>query len=110
MLLIPLVDRELVAQGRVLDGWSGPGQNGRSWNGDESRKQCVHKVAELVIKEGQLALETTYKVVADHERDRSHQSDEANIIVVALGAAGPVRGRHGHGVTRSLGTARRLRV
>jgi hypothetical protein len=54
MLLIPLVDRELLAQGRTLRGQVGPGQKRRPEKGDEGRKQCFHEVSKCTIEGGKL--------------------------------------------------------
>jgi hypothetical protein len=50
MLLVPLVDRELPAQGRILQSRIGPGQKRRQEKGDERGCQCFHKVSERIIK------------------------------------------------------------
>jgi hypothetical protein len=54
MLLISMVDRELLAQGRVLQGQVGPGQERRPEKGDERGYQCFHEVPERITKRWQV--------------------------------------------------------
>ena len=49
-MLLPLADRERLAQGRVPHGQSGPGQKRRPKDGDESRYQCFHEVSESALR------------------------------------------------------------
>jgi hypothetical protein len=67
MLLIPLAKCELLPQGGILQGQAVPGQECRPDQGDESRYQCSHEVAEHVIKGDNLMLEVIYGVFTEHD-------------------------------------------
>jgi 4-amino-4-deoxy-L-arabinose transferase-like glycosyltransferase len=70
MLLIPLVDRGLLAQGRVLQGQGRPKQERRPEDGDESGYHCFHEVSKGIIIDRKLMLDVTYGVFAEHGHGR----------------------------------------